>query len=114
MNKRVLPRLRRRLKIHLEGKPDAFTSDVSPQGFAAELMRIVTPGSSVTGSIALGGEQFPFTGKVCWAKQGEPRMNVRGRFGVCFTGIANRFYELLKTTWGQEVAALPHSATLRG
>ena len=41
-------------------------------------------------------------------------MNVRGRFGVQFTGIANRFYELLKTAWGQEVAGLPHGATFRG
>lgn len=48
---------------------------------------------------SIQGEEFPFTGKVCWAKAGDPRMSVRGRFGVRFTGIANKFFELFQTTW---------------
>ncbi len=94
MNKRLLPRLRRRLKLTLGGKMPAFTADVSPQGFAVEVMRIAKPGAEVSGSISLEGEDFPFTGRVTWAKAGDPRMSVRGRFGVRFTGIANRFFEL--------------------
>lgn len=94
MNKRLLPRLRRRLKLTLGGKLPAFTADVSPQGFAVEVMRITPPGTHVAGSITVQGEEFPFTGRVTWAKQGDPRMSVRGRFGVRFTGIANRFFEL--------------------
>lgn len=99
-NKRLLPRIRRRLKLTL-GDVGAFTSDVSPQGFATELMRIVTAGTEVSGAITLGGEDFPFTGRVAWSKHGDARMAVRGRFGVLFTGIPNRFYEMLKTTWPQ-------------
>jgi hypothetical protein len=98
MNHRLLPRIRRRLKIKL-GALQTFTADVSPTGFAAELMQTLQPGSELHGSIELCGEQFAFTGKVCWAKQGEPRMNVRGRFGVRFTGISNTFFELLQTAY---------------
>lgn len=94
MNKRLLPRLRRRLKLTLGGKLPAFTADVSPQGFAVEVMRVANPGTEVTGSISLEGEEFPFTGRVLWAKAGDPRMSVRGRFAVRFTGISNRFFEL--------------------
>ncbi len=99
MNKRLLPRLRRRLKLTLGGKLPAFTADVSPQGFAVEAMHIARPGTDVSGSISIQGQQFDFTGKVCWAKQGDVRMSVRGKYGVRFTGIANRFFELFQTTW---------------
>lgn len=81
------------------GGLQTFTADVSPTGFAAELMQALKPGTPLHGSIHLCGEDFPFTGQVCWAKQGEPRMNVRGRFGVRFTGIANKFFELLASAY---------------
>ena len=99
MNKRLLPRLRRRLKLSLGGKLPAFTADVSPQGFAVEVMHIARPGTDVHGSISIQGQEFPFTGKVCWAKAGDQRMAVRGRFGVRFTGIANKFFELFAASW---------------
>ena len=99
MNKRVLPRFRRRLKLSLGGKLPAFTADVSPQGFAAEVMHVLRPGTTVHGAITLEGREFPFTGQVCWAKSGDPRMSVRGRFGVRFTGIANDFYALFQSAW---------------
>ena len=102
MNHRLLPRLRRRLKIHL-GALQTFTADVSATGFAAELMRSLLPGADVRGSIELCGEAFDFTGKVCWARQGEPRMNVRGRFGVRFTGMPENFFKLLKTAYDPRV-----------
>ena len=105
MNHRLLPRLRRRLRIHLGGL-QTFTADVSPTGFAAEVMQTLPPGADLSGSIELCGELFEFTGKVCWAKRGEPRMNIRGRFGVRFTGISNAFFELLQTAY-QPVAATP-------
>lgn len=57
------------------------------------------PGTDLHGSIELGGEEFTFTGKVAWAKRGEPRMNIRGRFGVCFTGISNAFFQSFKSTY---------------
>ena len=98
MTKRLLPRFRRRLKLALGGRLPAFTADVSPQGFAAELMHVLRPGTTVHGAITLAGKEFDFTGQVCWAKAGDPRMSVRGKFGVRFTGIANAFYELFEAS----------------
>ena len=91
-NRRFLPRQRRRLKIALGGKMPSFTADVSPGGFSAELMHVLRPGSTVQGSIQLGDRAFEFTGLVSWAKAGDPRLCVRGRIGVRFTGISNDFF----------------------
>ena len=93
MNRRFIPRQRRRLKISLGGKLPAFTADVSPGGFAAEMMQVPRPGTTLHGCITLDGREFPFTGEVSWALAGDPRMSVRGKVGVRFTGIANEFFE---------------------
>ncbi|MBS1149515.1 MAG: hypothetical protein H6Q89_1213 [Myxococcaceae bacterium] len=98
MDHRKVPRIRRRLKLKL-GALQTFTSDVSAIGFAAELMQALPPGAEVHGSIQLGGEEFSFTGKVCWARRGEPRMNVRSRFGVRFTSIPSTFFQLLESAY---------------
>ena len=95
-NQRFVPRQRRRFKISLGGKLPAFTADVSPGGFAAEMMQVLRPGTSVHGSITVECREFPFTGQVSWAKAGDPRMSVRGRVGVRFTGIENDFYTMLR------------------
>src|SRR5687768_11958041 len=99
MNKRFIPRQRRRLKITLGGKLPAFTADVSPGGFAVEMMQVLRPGSMVHGAISLGGREFAFTGEVSWAKAGDPGMSVRGRVGVRFTGIDNDFFSLFRETF---------------
>lgn len=95
-NRRFVPRQRKRLKISLGGRMPAFTADVSPGGFAAELMHVLRPGQMVHGAITLCGREFAFTGEVSWARAGDPRMSVRGRMGVRFTGIDNDFFELFR------------------
>lgn len=90
--------MRRRLRVTLAGVK-TFTSDISPTGFAAELMKILAPGSMQQGTIELFGKTFDFTGLIRWMKHGDPRMSIRGRVGVQFTGIPNGFYELLKTAY---------------
>ncbi len=92
-HKRTVTRLRRRLALTLADCGHLFTRDVAPGGFAAELMRPLRPGSSVVGAIRLGTESFDFTGQVVWARQGEPRLNVRSQIGVRFTGIANAYFQ---------------------
>ena len=62
-------------------------------------MQALRPGTIQHGSIELCGEAFDYTGQVCWAKSGEPRMNKRGRIGVRFTGIPNAFFQLLKSAY---------------
>ncbi len=94
----MLPRVRRRLKIAMGGKVPAFTADVSPRGFSAEVMQVWRIGSVVHGSISLEGREFPFTGEVSWSKAGDPRLSIRGRFGVRFTGIDNDFFALFERT----------------
>ena len=102
-NKRFVPRQRRRLKISLGGRLPAFTADVSPGGFSAELMHVLRPGTTVHGTIALADQSFDFTGQVTWAQAGEPRMSLRGRMGVRFTGIPNAFFEAYRAAFEAEV-----------
>jgi hypothetical protein len=92
-NKRFVPRQRRRLKISLGGRLPAFTADVSPGGFAYEAMQVPRPGTTVHGSLTLADQEFAFTGEVTWVRASEPRLSVRGRVGVRFTGIPNAFFE---------------------
>jgi hypothetical protein len=96
-NQRTLNRQRKRLKV-LIGQATAFTIDVSPGGFCVELMRVFPPGSDVEGKLSLGSQDFPFTGKVAWAKAGDLRLNQRGRMGIRLTGIDNAYYTLFSQT----------------
>ena len=89
--KRFVPRTRRRLPLLLQGAR-TFTADLSPGGFCVELPRALPTGASVQGALEVGGERFDFTGQVAWAKASEPRLAVRARVGVRFTGIANAFF----------------------
>ena len=93
-NKRFVQRERRRLKLTLGGKLPAFTADVSPGGISVEMMNVPRPGTMVHGSLTVAGREFPFTGEVSWARAGDPRMSLRGRVGIRFTGIDNEFYVL--------------------
>lgn len=95
MSKRLMPRLRRRLKLMLGERP-CFTADVSPTGFAIELMATLKPGATVHGRLTVGDRELPFTGQVAWAKQAEPKLSVRGRAGLRLTGIDQAFYELFR------------------
>ncbi len=72
----------------------AFTADVSPGGFAVEVGHVHRPGTEIHGHLILEGREFTFTGVVSWAQQGDPRLSVRGRMGVRFTGIDNDFFAL--------------------
>ena len=62
-------------------------------------MQALRPGTIQHGSIELCGKVFDYTGQVCWAKSGEPRMNIRSRFGLRFTGVPNAFFELLRSAY---------------
>ena len=89
-NSRHGNRVKRRLPIKLAGAA-AFTIDVSPGGFCAELMRVPVAGTPVSGTISIAGHDYPFSGRIAWARAGEPRMNLRGRIGVSFTQIPSEF-----------------------
>jgi len=83
-NTRVLGRQRRRFKVQM-GAASGFTVDVSSGGFCAELMRVFPMGTAVKGNLMVDDVEYPFSGRVAWAKQGDFRLNMRGRMGVTFT-----------------------------
>lgn len=83
---RSSPRVRRRYKVRLEQNV-CFTVDVGRDGCCVEVLRVVTPGTQIEGTIDVRGREVPFTGRVLWAKAGDPYHGLRGRMGVLFTRI---------------------------
>ncbi len=74
---------RQRLRFQVKlGRTSCFTLNVSAGGFCTEVMRVLPVGSAVGGSIRVQGRDYPFSGRVAWAKEGDARMNVRGRMGI--------------------------------
>jgi hypothetical protein len=71
-----------------------YTRDVSDQGFQAELLQPLKPGTAVQGTLMLEGAEVPFEGEVVWMRQhaGE---RLRGRYGVRFTSLPADFPERL-------------------
>jgi hypothetical protein len=84
-HERQTPRVRRRLKVTLE-RSTSFTVDVGAGGFCLELLRVLAPGSKVSGTIQVPSAEVPFTGLVAWAKPGDAWLGLRGRMGIAFTG----------------------------
>jgi PilZ domain-containing protein len=80
-------RHRRRIRVTV-GTTPAFTADIGPGGFSAELMRVQPPGTLVRGSILLSGQELGYAGEIAWAKAGAPHVAMRGRIGVRFTALS--------------------------
>jgi hypothetical protein len=89
-HKRQLPRVRRRLRVFLEGTT-AFTADVSTGGFCAELMKSIQRGATVKGTITLAGRDCPYVGEVRWARPGDRRLQLPGRIGIRFLEVSPEF-----------------------
>jgi hypothetical protein len=87
---RAIPRHAHRLVVRLKGMLPVYTKDVSAQGFQAELLQPMQPGTAVRGTLALEDAEFPFEGEVVWMRQhaGE---RMRGRWGVRFTSLPAEF-----------------------
>jgi hypothetical protein len=93
-SKRATQRHRRRLRANLGATP-VFTSDISAGGFCAEILRTPAPGTPVAGTIRLANAEVRYAGRVVWARAGSPRLNLRGRIGVCFTSLPESATSLL-------------------
>jgi len=89
-NTRKEARHRRRLRVVFEGRP-AFTTNVNLSGFCAELMRAVSPSSTVEGIITVQGRDFEYVGDVRWVKPGDLRLRLPSRVGVQFVRVAPEF-----------------------
>jgi hypothetical protein len=64
-----------------------FTVNVSADGACTELLRAPPVGSRIDGHIFVEGMSVPFSGRVAWARAGEPRLNQLGRVGVRFERV---------------------------
>jgi hypothetical protein len=93
-SKRTTHRHRRRLRANL-GVTPVFTADISAGGFCVEILRTPAPGTPVDGTIRLANGEVRFAGRVVWARAGSPRLNLRGRIGVCFTSLPESAASLL-------------------
>ncbi len=76
------------------GYISSLTIDICAGGFSTELMRVVAPGTALTGCIRVGEKEVAFAGYVVWAKPGDSSLALRGRMGVRFTKIAGDFPQL--------------------
>lgn len=76
-----------RLQVIVAGLA-AVTADVTANGFCVETNHLAQPGTPLTGSIAVDGREFPFTGMVCWANSDDPQ---HGRMGVRFLEVPQEF-----------------------
>jgi len=85
--RRAAPRAQRRFWVLVEGEI-GFTADVTANGFCVEGMRVAPPGASVSGSIAVGGREFEFTGMVCWARAIDAHSS---RTGIRFLEVPDEF-----------------------
>lgn len=92
-DRRASPRMLRRLRVLFAGDT-VFTADVTANGFCVETSHLATPGTSVTGTISVGGRDFDFTGMVCWARSDDPQ---HGRMGVRFLHVPGEFQAELES-----------------
>ena len=65
-----------------------MTVDVSRGGFSTNVMRVLPPNTRFEGTIHYDGRDEAFTGRVVWARPGNPRLNVIGAMGVRFEAVS--------------------------
>ena len=65
-----------------------MTVDVSRGGFSTNVMRVLAPDTRFEGTIHYDGRDEAFTGRVVWARPGNPRLSMLGAMGVRFEAIS--------------------------
>lgn len=80
-------RLRRRVRVSIADAV-SFTNSISSGGFSVQMMRALTRGSPVWGTLHLGETGINYVGEVAWVRLGDPRINLRASVGVRFTGLS--------------------------
>ncbi len=87
-------RHRQRLPVKLAGTT-LFTVNLCGGGFCTEILRVLSPGTTVEGVIRVRDREYPYSGRVAWSREGSPRMGVRGRMGIQFVTVASDFQAFL-------------------
>jgi hypothetical protein len=65
-----------------------MTVDVSRGGFSTNVMRVLPPNTLFEGTIHYEGRDEVFTGRVVWARPGNPRLSMIGAMGIRFEAIS--------------------------
>ncbi len=99
-------RFRQRFPVTV-GPMTAFTVNLGAGGFCTELLRVLLPGTAVEGAIRVRNQEYPYSGRVAWVREGSPRLNVRGRMGIRFLSVAPEFEALLASLSPAAVAVAP-------
>ena len=83
---RRFPRRRVRVRV-VTPRGSSLTNDLGPGGFCTSLMRVLPVDSRFDGTIHHAGRDERFTGRVVWARPGNPRLGIAGAVGVRFEVI---------------------------
>ncbi len=95
------------------GRTSCFTLNVSTGGFCTEVMHVLPAGSPVTGAVRVHGKDYPFTGRVAWARLGNARMNMRGRMGIVFDSLPQDLLRAVQAMHAEAAAPVATPGTRR-
>lgn len=84
---RSFPRRRVRIRV-VTPRGSSLTTDVGPGGFCTSVMRVLPVDSRFEGTIQHRGQDERFTGRVVWARPGNPRLGIAGSVGVRFESVS--------------------------
>ena len=84
---RNFPRRRVRVRV-VTPRGSSLTNDVGAGGFCTSVMRVLPVDSQFEGTIQHRGQDERFTGRVVWARPGNPRLGIAGQVGVRFESIS--------------------------
>lgn len=97
------PRRRVRVRV-VTPRGSSLTNDVGPGGFCTSVMRVLPIDSRFEGTIHHRGQDERFTGRVVWARPGNPRLGISGLVGVRFESISTEFARDMAESCGAPVA----------
>ena len=100
-----LPRGKRlvtRLSVALDGHTYAASADISKGGFCLETSMLLLPGAKVSGVVMHADLMLGFTGRVTWARPGDPRASTVHKLGVKFEQVSPGLRALLGLSFREQ------------
>lgn len=77
------------------GRRAALSTDISDHGFCLESPSMHALGSEVSGFVLHGQKELKWTGRVMWAKAGNPMLSTWHQLGIQFTQVSPGLRALL-------------------
>lgn len=92
------PRQKKRVALRLPvsiGRRAALSADISDTGFCLESATLHPAGAEVSGFVLHGHLELEWTGRVAWARAGDPMTSTWHTMGVRFTRVSPGLRALL-------------------